>query len=932
MGVVTYTIGSSASYGDQIITEGHFGVNLVTIYDQEFVDPTDALSQNVKDLGATTLRFPGGAATERYFDMTQPDLSVSSRDPSQTLTPMDQFFAQAGAIGVNATLVIPTQMAFGKSAAEAMLDGTYGNRTTVDAQYIEDVKAFVAEAIADAEASGVEIKAFEIGNEFWLSGEMTAYEYGLVAGTVAKMLDVEISGSSAAEAEIIVQSTSSASALFSPRNDATGYVGLQDGQLVALSQRDIDRDFGGVVPQGFQAVTVPGQGSAQNQVGDIAQALNSIPGAGDAIDGLVQHYYQTGGFDGVDGSKSFTFDMLARLEGFINRTNPEPMTYHVTEWNTKSSGAENNRGLQNASMIVENFFELVTNGIDSAQIWPLSFNAAQGLSLVDLDGNDLSISGEMFALMSESLTGLAPVLDWSISGQIDVHGFASSNRDVLFVSERSGLRQDSVTLDASTILEDGQTYFIAATQLWDGGAGGADASAEPIITETDGRMASGTSVTFDLDSWANHRIEVTYVGDGADQVTGRGGNDTIETFGGNDELDGGLGNDTLDGGAGNDIINGGGGDDTIHDGGGNDTVDGGMGEDTMHFIGGAASHFVIYDAQSAQNGYIQMRDASGGSTVLRNMETLQFDDGAVTVAALEAYLTTTYGDASAIGTASYEVSMEEVLFPPALMGHMEVGSTTIQQVDGNYWQTVTFTESIEDAIVVMGPASHHGSAPLTVRVRNVTEEGFEFQIDEWEYLDGYHWDVDISWMAGSQGAHSLADGSSIYFGSDATTDLGTNHIALSGTGNGAPLVFGTLAGDTETTAMTHRIDNVSADGFEWRVQLEEARMDTVQTVGETSFNWVAMDIASDSFLFEASSTISGSGYRKTGIMVDGTEAIFADMQSIKGMDTAALRYRITDQNEVRFRVQEEQSKDSETKHAREEVAVFLAQDGLYDFV
>jgi len=28
--------------------------------------------------------------------------------------------------------------------------------------------------------------------------------------------------------------------------------------------------------------------------------------------------------------------------------------------------------------------------------------------------------------------------------------------------------------------------------------------------------------------------------------------------------------------------------------------------------------------------------------------------------------------------------------------------------------------------------------PMTMRVRNVTDTGFEWQIDEWDYLDGVH--------------------------------------------------------------------------------------------------------------------------------------------------------------------------------------------------
>jgi len=930
--MISYTIGDSSNYGNQTVSAGHFGVNLVTIYDQEFVDPSNELSQNVRDLGATTLRFPGGTATEVHFDMTQPNLTVSSRSPDHTVTPMDAFFAEAGRIGVDVTLVIPTQMAFGKSAAEAMLDGSYGSRTALDAQYLADVRDYVATAISYAATNGVNIKAFEVGNEFWLGGQMTAYEYGLVAGTVAQMLDGEIAGTSGSDAEIIVQSTSAASVLYSPRNDATGYVGMENGAWIALSTRDINQNYGGVVPDGFQAITVPGQGGARNQVADIALGINATSGAGNAIDGLVQHYYQTQGFSGVDTGQAFKFEMFGELEGLLNRSDPEPLSYHITEWNTRSFGADNNRGLQNASMMVEIFFEFLTNGIDTAQIWPLSFNAAQGLSLVDLDGDDLSISGEMFGLMSESLIDLAPALDWSISGQIDIHGFSSSTRDVLFVSERSGARQEDVTLNAGAFLQDGLTYFLASTQLWDGGAGGANASAEPVITETDGVMATGTSLTFDLDSWANHRIEITYVGEGDDMVTGRGGADRIETFGGDDTIDGGAGNDTIDGDGGDDDINGGDGDDIILDGSGNDTIDGGAGFDTLQFEGASASYVIVYDATAAQTGDLHVMNAAGDIDLLSNIEHLQFSDGAISVADVEAHLISNYADFADQPEGHYEVSAADILFPPVSNSKMEVNSVQIRQLDSSYWQTVTFSETIDDAIVVMGPASHHGSAPLSVRVRNVTDQGFEFQIDEWEYQDGNRHLLDISWMAGTEGAHVLEDGSSVYFGSAATTSVETQSITFGGDAFAAPVVFGTLSGDAETTALTHRFETVTSDGFDWLVQVEEARRDTVTSVQDTSLNWVALDVAADSFIFDEASSSTNHRMRATDFTLDAGHAFFADMQSFAGPDTATLRYRQFEDKSISLRVQEEQSLDQERRHAEEDIALLALEVGIYDFV
>lgn len=932
--MTTYTIGSGTGYSGQTISDAHFGVNLVTIYDQEFVDPTHELSQNVQDLGATTLRFPGGSATEYHFDMTQPDLAVSVRSPEHTLTPMDAFFAEAGAIGVDVTLVIPTQMAFGKSAAEAMLDGTYGARSTIDPQYLEDVKTYVDTAIAYAEASGVEIKSFEVGNEFWLSGELTAYEYGLVAGTVATMLDTELTGTSASQADVIVQSTSAASQLYSPRDNTTAFVGTENGELTVLSQQDINANYGGVLPDGFQTVSVPGQGGARDQVADIARGINASPGAGDATDGLVQHYYQTSGFDGVDGDSAFKFEMFGELEARIDRSATDDLSYHITEWNTKSNGVDNNRGLQNASMIVEQFFELVINDIDAAQIWPLSFNAAQGTSLVDLDGDDLSITGEMFSMMSESLIGLAPVLDWSISGMIDVHGFSSSNRDILFVSERSGVRQEDITLNADGFLQDGVKYFITATQLWDGGAGGADASAEPLIAETNGVMTSGTSLSFDLDSWATRRIEITYVGEGDDEINGRGGADEIKGYGGNDTIRGGKGSDTIDGGAGDDALFGGDGADTFLHSLGQDTIDGGAGLDVLVFDGAAQEIFVIYDADAAQNELVKLSDAPGNLTVLKNVEVLQLDGVSVAATDVSSYLEDKFDDVSGLADPSYVVSLSDIVNPPqttpAPLFQIEAGSASIAQIEGDFWQTVSFAEAIENAIVVMDPATGGESIPKTIQLRNITEQGFEFQIEgTTEQSDGQN-HLNINWLAGSQGSHVRDDGTSNYFGDDATLTLDGTHIAFNSTVSEAPLAPVAQAEQADTGANAHLLDEAPPPSFEWSMRNESTGLSGLNVLQETPANFVAIDAETDSLLVVPDAAgLNGIGHTN-GPAFHGSLAGTEDIKPMNDLANATSSYCLSEDNALTIMEEDEYALCSDTRYSEEDLAAVVCEEGIHD--
>ncbi|MEZ4932635.1 MAG: hypothetical protein R2788_11010 [Saprospiraceae bacterium] len=41
------------------------------------------------------------------------------------------------------------------------------------------------------------------------------------------------------------------------------------------------------------------------------------------------------------------------------------------------------------------------------------------------------------------------------------------------------------------------------------------------------------------------------------------------------------------------------------------------------------------------------------------------------------------------------------------------------------------------------------------RIKNVTKAGFEFQIDEWNYLNGYHPVETLYYLAMAKGNHSI---------------------------------------------------------------------------------------------------------------------------------------------------------------------------------
>ena len=261
----------------------------------------------------------------------------------------------------------------------------------------------------------------------------------------------------------------------------------------------------------------------------------------------------------------------------------------------------------------------------------------------------------------------------------------------------------------------------------------------------------------------------------------------------------------------------------------------------------------------------------------------------------------------------------------------ELGYERILQPNRDTWFSVVFEQEIENAVVVMGPMEYNGPDDAVAQVRNVTSTGFEFQINEWAYLDGWHTTEGIGWMAVSAGTYELASGQVIAAGSAQSGASLTSpvSVALDGFGD-TPSVFAQVTSANEATAVTTRLMNVTADAFEFRLQEEEAAADR-QRAPET-VDWIAIsgDVGD---LFDVGAVDGGLDHDFTAVdfaAVQGETVLLAQMQTFAGADTAGLRYRNLDDGVVELAVAEERSQDRERWHLPEEVAVLTGAEGSYD--
>ncbi|SDY49101.1 Hemolysin-type calcium-binding repeat-containing protein [Jannaschia faecimaris] len=614
------TIEENEAFSTESVSESMFGANYVTSYDFEF-GRDDGLASTLGELGIDVLRFPGGSVTEGIFTEASfltgnwtIDEYVGPNGGLRELTPLSEFIDVAADIGATVQLVVPTRVAFSDSAGQALLNGTYGERTDLDPDYFGWVQRYLDYSIEEAQQSGTSITTIEIGNEFWGSGQMTAGEYGWLAGQLALFIEAQYPG-----LDVIVQAAASANE-YSPAVDRTVYLEPDgSGDFIVHSASEIS----GQKPESWLEATMPGSGNAAAQTTLIADQIRQWTGAADSIDGVVGHVYFDAGFDGIDNQRNFALDRVPQI--FANRLGVNDLDFYVTEWSARnplwSSGERNlgnANGLHYAHTTVEAFFELVSNGVDGANFWPMTFGSSRNdhRTLIDTDEGDLTFGGVTFQWLAESVVGMQALFDFEITDQFDVHGFGDGSDMTMFVAERGGYSHNeasggSVQIDLGAYAPaDGSTIIISYLYS-DDGSFTSDA-ANPVIRFSTESYLAGSLLEFDLRPWEMVRIEFqspdserdpivreveeenpaqtepgqTLVGiDWPGEIVGTADDDIIHGEAGDDTIYGGDGDDTIYGGDGDNIIYAGAGDNVIYGGDGDDIIYAGAG-DNFIFSGG----------------------------------------------------------------------------------------------------------------------------------------------------------------------------------------------------------------------------------------------------------------------------------------------------------------------------------------------------------
>jgi hypothetical protein len=459
-------------YG-RTFTQEHFGANILSTRDRLGEEGT--FDEAADYLGAGTIRYPGGSLTERYFDITDPDRITTEHYKSgveMELLPYSDFMDWAEETGRAVLIVLPTRTQLSNDT-----DANGDRYAEVDE---EALRTFIRDTL-DGIYGQPKIAGFEIGNEYWGSGEMSSVEYGRVASKMARIVDEELTAHPDYEAlfsntEILVQMGLNYN--FASLSDR--FEGTAEEQLAQFSaEYDLPLEGGYIYSSGQIAWPKIANLLIMREF-DEPEEIN-------AVDGIVAHIYSRGEF--LTSSQTFELRTIAETWG-KEYDNLKPV---VTEWNIKSPNRDSNEdfGLIQAGQMLDMVEAMGLYEATSAYIWAVQQGSQSNLT-GDEGQPDMKVGGEFFRMMSQALPGTravelkgaAPRESEIAFENSEVHLFAGAERAVFYIQSTNSTETHSTDIDISNLI----TGFDSITMTKLGVAPGdlvGSSKATPVITELD---------------------------------------------------------------------------------------------------------------------------------------------------------------------------------------------------------------------------------------------------------------------------------------------------------------------------------------------------------------------------------------------------------------------------------------------------------------
>ncbi len=466
-------------------TQGLFGANVLAT--RSSLVQGGNYDRLIEELGVGSFRYPGGSLTERYFDITDPNASVvSDRDTGELrdFIPLNEALAYAVEEGLSVTIVIPTR--------NLLSDATDANGDRFAAIDEDALRGFVRDVVTGVHGTA-EIEAFELGNEYWGSGQMSSVEYGRLASEMAVIVNDELSLLNS-DAEIIVQSGTNFD--FARLSDDYG-ADMTSAEILADLNATYDLNLG------EDSLYSSGAINWTHVANEMILSEFDTEAERAAVDQVAVHVYSRGQVN--EGQRTFFLNNTDETWGDVI---PDAQIA-VTEWNTAGNTDSLDRtsdyGLFQSHEMINIMEEFMRYDVEQAHVWPLIQNTPNTLS-VDDGQADLTPGGAMFNMMQEALPGkvaldLTPESGADTEVQedgISLHGFWEPDELLFYIAATAEEGADT-EVDFSGLISDAGRVEISVLGVADGAPIGSNSSDAVVETIDPALLIDGTTLSVQMD-------------------------------------------------------------------------------------------------------------------------------------------------------------------------------------------------------------------------------------------------------------------------------------------------------------------------------------------------------------------------------------------------------------------------------------------------
>jgi len=261
----------------------------------------------------------------------------------------------------------------------------------------------------------------------------------------------------------------------------------------------------------------------------------------------------------------------------------------------------------------------------------------------------------------------------------------------------------------------------------------------------------------------------------------------------------------------------------------------------------------------------------------------------------------------------------------------ESGFVDIHANERGHWFTVRLDGVYTDPVVVVGPASSNSGAPMTIRVKEVTNTSFAIAIEDYYFrnalIDGYHRKERVSWMVVEAGTHTLPSGQVIQAG-HAQVSREFSEITFAEEFQSIPTIFSQVTTQNDTLALVSRNKEVSTTSFQAMLQTQE-NFNHLEIASE-NLSWIAIETGlseSVAGLVQIGRTAENTNHQWRNVNFAAEQPVkpvfFCMMQTFNGSDTANVRYRNLGPWRAQVQIDEESYGDNEISHSNAESIGFL---------